>query len=84
MQFGSGMAPLGQLIGHFAMGLGLGLWLSLTLILGNAANVYEVIVNSSEPSVTMATFVGVLSSISAIGATLTGLIFITGEDKRRR
>ena len=71
---------VGRLIGHSAMGAGLGLLLSLTLIVSGAGNVFEMIINSEEPKLTVAIFVGFFASIIAVGATLTGLILMAIED----
>ena len=72
---------VGGLIGHSAMGAGLGLLLSLTLIVSGAGNIFEMITNSEEPKLTAAIFVGFFTSIIAVGATLSGLIFMAMEER---
>jgi len=40
------------------------------------------IVSSAQPRMTTLVFVGVLGSTCAVGATITGLIFMLAEDDR--
>ena len=68
-------------MGHLATGAGLGLFLSLSLIISNGGHVLEMIMNSMAPKATMALFVGILSSVMAVGATLSGFIFTAIEDR---
>lgn len=63
------------LVGHLAMGAGLGAFLAVTLLLSDANDVFQMIVNSADPKGTILVFVGTLTMTFAIGATLTGLIF---------
>jgi hypothetical protein len=69
-----------DLLVHLAIGVGLGLVLSLALIVGNGGHVFEMIVNSSAPKATMALFVGVTSSLMGVGATLSGFVFTAMDD----
>jgi hypothetical protein len=70
-----------QLAGNLAMGASLGTGLALALIVMDTGRIYEMIASSAQPQLTILVFVGVLGSICAVGATITGLIFmLTGED----
>ena len=69
-----------KLAGHLAMGASLGTGLALALILMDTGRIFEMIVSSAQPRVTTLVFVGVLGSICAVGATITGLIFMLAED----
>ena len=75
MQPGPRAPSFGELAGHAAIGAGLGVFLSLTLIIGDTAHISGMIVNSSNPEMTILMFIGIFSSVLAVGATLTGLIF---------
>jgi hypothetical protein len=46
----------------------------------DTGRIFEMIVSSAQPRITTLVFVGVLGSICAVGATITGLIFILAED----
>ena len=69
-----------KLAGHLVMGALLGTSLALALIMMDTGRVFEMIVSSAEPRITTLVFVGVLGSICAVGATITGLIFMLVED----
>jgi len=71
-----------KLAGHLAMGAALGTALAIALILTDTGRIFEMIVSSAQPRVTTLVFVGVLGSICAVGATITGLIFMLAEDER--
>jgi hypothetical protein len=81
MQTPSKTPRLGELAGHAATGAGLGLFLSLTLIISNTGRIFEALVNSSNPKIMTLMFVGTFSFILAVGATLTGLIFSVIEQR---
>jgi hypothetical protein len=66
---------IGELALHLAMGAGLGAALGLSLVLSNAAGISDMIRSDSEPATMLAIVIGVFTSIFAVGATLTGLIF---------
>jgi uncharacterized membrane protein len=68
-----------QLAGHLTMGGALGASLAISLLLCNAQNVFQMIVNSTAPNLMIVVFVSTFTLIFAIGATLTGLIFILEE-----
>jgi hypothetical protein len=70
---------LPELAGHSAVGAGLGIFLSLTLV--NTENIFEMIVNSASPRVMTLTFVGTITAILTVGSTLTGLIFSATEER---
>jgi len=70
-----------KLAGHLAMGATLGTALAFALILTDTDRIFEMIVSSAQPRVTTFVFVGVLGSICAVGATITGLIFMLAEDE---
>jgi hypothetical protein len=69
-----------RLAGHLAMGASLGTGLALALITMDTGRIFEMIVSSANPRITAFVFVGVLGSICAVGATITGLIFMLAED----
>ncbi len=69
----------GELAVHLAMGVGLGTMLALLLITMNAADIFGMIRNTSDPVTTLGLFIGGLASSFGIGATLTGLIFTQME-----
>jgi len=65
-----------KLAGHLFMGASLGTSLALALIMTDIGRIFEMIVSSAQPRITILVFVGVLGSICAVGATITGLIFM--------
>jgi hypothetical protein len=69
-----------KLAGHLVMGASLGTGLALALIMMDTGRIFELIVGSAQPRITTLFFVGVLGSICAVGATITGLIFMLAED----
>jgi hypothetical protein len=69
-----------RLAGHLAMGASLGTGLALALILVDSGRLLEIIASSAPPGVTTLVFIGVLGSVCAVGATITGLIFMLTED----
>ena len=73
-------AFLRKLAGHLAMGACLGTGLALALIMMDTGRILEMVVSSAQPRITTLVFVGVLGSICAVGATITGLIFMLEED----
>lgn len=81
MQMHSKAPRFGELAGHAAIGAGLGVFLSLTLIVSNTGRVFEIIVNSAHPKIMTLMLVGILSSVLTVGATLTGMIFSAMEDR---
>jgi hypothetical protein len=70
-----------KLAGHLAMGASLGTGLALVLIMMDTGRIFEMIVSSAQPRITTLVFIGVLGSICAVGATITGLIFMLAEDE---
>ncbi len=71
-----------KLAGHLAMGASLGTGLALVLLMMDTGRIIEMIVSSAQPRMTTLVFVGVLGSTCAVGATITGLIFMLAEDDR--
>jgi hypothetical protein len=69
-----------KLAGHLAMGASLGTGLALALIMMDTGRIFQMIVSSAQPRITTLVFVGVLGSICAVGAAITGLIFMLAED----
>jgi len=69
-----------QLIGHLAMGGTLGALLAISLLLSDAQNIFQMIINSAAPQLILMVFVGAFTLVFAIGATLTGAIFVL-EDR---
>ena len=68
-----------KLMTHAMMGAALGLTFSLTLVLSNPA-VANLLNNGGSQA--LAVFVLTLVTTFAIGATLTGVVFILAEDKQ--
>jgi hypothetical protein len=68
-----------ELATHSAMGAALGLSLALVLLILDAHHVFEMIVNSSAPEVTMLIFLGTFTLSFTVGATITGWIFMAHE-----
>jgi len=62
------------------MGGLLGIVLAVLLVAMNVRNILELISLSASPWVTGMVFVSVIALFCAVGATLTGLIFILAED----
>ena len=56
--------------------------LALVLLMMDTGRIIEMIVSSAQPRMTTLVFVGVLGSTCAVGATVTGLIFMLAEDDR--
>jgi O-antigen ligase len=65
---------------HLAMGGLLGTVLAVLLVATNARNILGLISLSASPWVTGMVFVSIIALFCAVGATLTGLIFILSED----
>jgi hypothetical protein len=63
------------------MGAGLGVFLALSLLVSNTRGIFAMLVNSSAPQLSTAVFVGIFASVFAIGAGITGLIFVSMDDK---
>ena len=68
-----------KLMTHAMMGAALGLTFSLTLVLSNPA-VANLLNNGGSQAAVVVTLT--LVTTFAIGATLTGIVFILAEDKR--
>ena len=66
---------------HLAMGMGLGTVLALTLIVSDARNIFDMIVQSSVPMLTLSVFVGMCGAIIGVGSVLTGLIFTLMDER---
>jgi hypothetical protein len=71
---------LAVLARHLAMGGLLGTVLAVLLVAMNVQNILGLISLSASPWVTGMVFVSVIALFCAVGATLTGLIFILSED----
>ena len=84
MKTGSTHSWLGKLTGQFGMGAMLGTFLAIYLIVSDSQRVFHMIINSSAPQLTMTVFVGALALIFAVGATLTGWIFLMEDETRQR
>jgi hypothetical protein len=72
----SGLLRLG---GHAAMGVAMGLAFALMLILVDPAGIATLVDHGGSRAITV--FVGTLVLTFAIGATLTGAVFIMTEDQ---
>lgn len=71
-----------QLSGHLSMGAALGAALVLLLMVSNTSRVFEMITQSSYPRSTLAVFFTIFVSLFAIGAGLTGWLFIIDERRQ--
>jgi hypothetical protein len=69
-----------RLARHLAMGGLLGTVLAVLLVAINVQNILGLISLSASPWVTALIFVSVIALFCAVGATLTGLIFILAEE----
>jgi hypothetical protein len=69
-----------KLARHLAMGGLLGTVLAALLVAMNVRNILGLISLSASPWVTGMVFVSVVALFCAVGATLTGLIFILSDD----
>jgi NhaP-type Na+/H+ or K+/H+ antiporter len=67
-----------QLVIHCGMGAILGALLAVALMVANR-DIFRLIASSSSPLTEMAFFVGFISFVFAIGATLSGFIFTAIE-----
>jgi len=63
------------------MGAMLGALLALSLLATRTHGILEMIVNSAAPGRTMVIFVGTLAAMVAVGAMLTGWIFLAMEER---
>jgi hypothetical protein len=68
-----------ELISHSAMGAALGLSLALVLLVLDTQQIFEMIVNSSAPELTMLVFLGTFTLSFTVGATITGWLFIAHD-----
>jgi hypothetical protein len=58
------------------MGAALGFSLALVLLILDAQHIFQMIVNSSAPELTMLVFLGMFTLTFTVGATITGWVFI--------
>jgi hypothetical protein len=72
-----------ELAGHTAMGIALGLGLSLALLFFDAFGVKALIAHSFHPQVSMIVLAGTFALAFAIGATLTGFVLVIMERDQR-
>jgi hypothetical protein len=84
MKTGPTQSWLGKLASQFGMGATLGTFLATYLIVSDTQRVFQMIINSSAPKLTMTVFVGVLALWFAVGATLTGWIFLMEDETGKR
>jgi hypothetical protein len=69
-----------KLASHTAMGVAAGLAFSLILTLADPTGIMTLIDHSDTPEATLALFEGTIIVTFAIGATLTGLVFMMTEE----
>ncbi|MFL6837613.1 MAG: hypothetical protein ACJ8FZ_09945 [Bradyrhizobium sp.] len=69
-----------ELIGHFTMGVALGLGFALLLCLIDKFGVRDIVAQSDAPFSTMSVIVGSFALMLGIGATLTGLLMTMEDD----
>jgi ABC-type Na+ efflux pump permease subunit len=84
MKTGSTQLWFGKLAGQFAMGATLGIFLATYLIVSDTQRLFQMIINSSAPKLTMTVVVGVLALSFAVGATLTSWIFLMEDEAGQR
>jgi uncharacterized BrkB/YihY/UPF0761 family membrane protein len=70
-----------KLASHATMGVAMGLVFTLVLSIADPAGIMTLIKHSPAPGPTWSMFVGTVVLTFAIGATLTGFIFIMTEDR---
>jgi len=70
-----------KLAGHTAMGVAMGLAFSLILTIADPSGIITMINHSDAPGMTLVMFVGTIVLTFAIGATLTGLVFMMSEER---
>jgi hypothetical protein len=70
--------PVKELLGYAVTGAGLGLFLALTAMISNPA-LFKLIAGSQYPRLAMLVFAGALSSVIAVGSTITGFVFSAVE-----
>jgi hypothetical protein len=70
-----------KLASHATMGVAMGLVFTLVLSIADPAGIMTLIRHSASPGPTWSMFVGTVVLTFAIGATLTGIIFIMTEDR---
>jgi hypothetical protein len=71
------------LVGHFAMGVALGLGMALILTLDARFGVRELVLRSADPQSAALLFVGTFAAMFGIGATLTGFVLLAMERDRQ-
>jgi hypothetical protein len=69
-----------ELIGHFTMGVTLGLGFALLLSLIDKFGIRDLIAHSEAPLSTMSVIIGSFALMFGIGATLTGLLMTMEDD----
>jgi hypothetical protein len=70
-----------RLTGHLAMGALLGTGLAIALIVLNSQQLLEMIAHSAAPRVTTIVFVSMFMLICAVGASITGFLFMVAEEE---
>jgi hypothetical protein len=70
-----------KLAGHTAMGIALGLAFVMVLIRFGPAEITDAINSSAHPKATLMLFESAVVLSFAVGATLTGLVFMMTEDR---
>jgi hypothetical protein len=69
-----------EVIGHFTMGVTLGLGFALLLSLIDKFGIRDLIAHSEAPLSTMSVIIGSFALMFGIGATLTGLLMTMEDD----
>ncbi len=70
-----------EMAGHAAMGVALGLCLSLAMIVTDAFGINTLIAHGTDAHTVTLIFVGTITLSLAIGATLTGFVFTMMEER---
>jgi hypothetical protein len=69
-----------ELISHSAMGAALGFALALVLLILDAQQIIEMILDSSAPGLATLVFLGTFTVSFTVGATITGWLFIAHDN----
>jgi hypothetical protein len=70
-----------ELAGHAAMGTAMGLGFCFLLVLMGRPDLGSLIAHNAAPKVTAILLIGFTSLMFAVGATLTGMVLMTTEER---
>lgn len=81
MQRKTAKSEVWAVTGHLSMGMALGALLAMAVILDDRARILQMFLSGPSPATSIAVFVRIFASITGVGATLTGLVFQSMEQK---